>query len=169
MKIAYVDVDTQIDFLYPAGALYVPGAERIVPRVAELNREATAAGHVLIQTMDAHTEDDAEFAAWPHHCVAGTLGQRKPEVTVAPGAIRIEKRHVDCFTNPRMAEVVRELGVTEAVVYGVVSEICVRHAALGLLERGVKVRVETSAMRELSAEARERFYAEVRERGGSVG
>jgi nicotinamidase-related amidase len=59
--------------------------------------------------------------------------------------------------------------LTEAVVYGVVSEICVRHAALGLLERGVKVRVETSAMRELSAAARERFFAELRERGGVVG
>ena len=25
----YFDIDTQIDFLFPAGALYVPGAERL--------------------------------------------------------------------------------------------------------------------------------------------
>ena len=30
MKSVFFDVDTQIDFLYPAGALYVPGAESIV-------------------------------------------------------------------------------------------------------------------------------------------
>ena len=40
MKTAFFDVDTQIDFLYPAGALYVPGAERIVPAIAALNRYA---------------------------------------------------------------------------------------------------------------------------------
>ena len=31
MNTVFFDVDTQIDFLYPAGALYVPGAESIVP------------------------------------------------------------------------------------------------------------------------------------------
>ncbi len=30
-KTVFVDVDTQIDFVYPAGALYAPGAETIVP------------------------------------------------------------------------------------------------------------------------------------------
>ena len=38
----FFDVDTQIDFLYPAGALYVPGAEQIVGNVARLNRFAAA-------------------------------------------------------------------------------------------------------------------------------
>ncbi len=40
MKTVFFDVDTQIDFLYPAGALYVPGAETIVDRIAALNRFA---------------------------------------------------------------------------------------------------------------------------------
>ena len=30
MKTVFMDVDTQLDFLYPAGALYVPGAERLI-------------------------------------------------------------------------------------------------------------------------------------------
>jgi hypothetical protein len=29
MKTVFFDVDTQIDFLYPAGALYVPGGETV--------------------------------------------------------------------------------------------------------------------------------------------
>ncbi len=44
MKTAFVDVDTQIDFLYPSGALYVPGAGRLIPRIAELNRWAASQG-----------------------------------------------------------------------------------------------------------------------------
>ena len=33
----YFDIDTQIDFMFPAGALYVPGAEKLLPRIAQLN------------------------------------------------------------------------------------------------------------------------------------
>ena len=40
MKTVFFDVDTQIDFLYPAGALYVPGAEKVVEQIAALNRFA---------------------------------------------------------------------------------------------------------------------------------
>ena len=42
MTTLFFDVDTQIDFLFPAGALYVPGAERIVPAIARLNQYAAA-------------------------------------------------------------------------------------------------------------------------------
>src|SRR5580658_865687 len=68
MKTVFFDIDTQIDFVYPAGALYVPGAEYILPLVGELNRHAP----VLISTMDAHSEDDPEFQIFPPHCVVGT-------------------------------------------------------------------------------------------------
>ena len=168
MKTAYIDVDTQVDFVFPAGALYVPGAEAILARVGELNREAIAAGHLLISTVDAHTENDPEFQSWPHHCVAGSLGQRKPDVTVAKGAEVVEKQSVDCFTSPRMSALLAEHGVTDAVVYGVVTEICVKNAVQGLLDRGIRVRVVADAVKELDPAARDLFFEEVRARGGVV-
>src|ERR1700677_4355342 len=76
MKTVFFDIDTQIDFVYPAGALYVPGAENILPLVGELNRHAP----VLISTMDAHSEDDPEFQIFPHHCVVGPPAQHKPAI-----------------------------------------------------------------------------------------
>src|SRR5260370_2986065 len=72
MRTVFFDIDTQIDFMYPAGALYVPGAEGIVPAIQQLNQYARAHGIPVISTMDAHTEDDPEFKLWPHHCVAET-------------------------------------------------------------------------------------------------
>src|SRR5258706_8437794 len=74
----FFDIDTQIDFMYPSGALYVPGAERIVPVIAELNRKAP----IVISTMCLHSEDDSEFDVYGHHCVAGTIGQTKPAITL---------------------------------------------------------------------------------------
>lgn len=166
MKTAYFDIDTQMDFVFPSGALYVPGAEGILTRVGELNREAIAGGHLLISTMDAHSESDIEFKSWPHHCVTGTLGQRKPEITVVEGACRIEKQNVNCFTNPQVAELLASHAVTDAVVYGVVTEICVLHAVRGLLDRGIRVKVVSGAVKELDATARDLFFEEVRARGG---
>ena len=81
MSAVFFDIDSQLDFLYPAGALYVPGAEKIVPAIARLNRFAAERGIPVVSTTDAHTEDDPEFKVWPHHCVAGTWGQRKADAT----------------------------------------------------------------------------------------
>ncbi|MCX6610393.1 MAG: cysteine hydrolase [Acidobacteria bacterium] len=168
METVYIDVDTQMDFVVPAGALYVPGAERILAQVGKLNREAVSAGNLLIATMDAHSENDVEFKSWPHHCVVGSLGQRKAEQTIVKGMRVIEKQSVDCFTNPEMAEILRVEGVEEAVVYGVVTEICVLNAVRGLLDRGIRVRVVANAVKELNVDARDRFFEEVRGRGGII-
>ena len=82
MKTVFFDVDTQVDFVFPAGALYAPGAEKILPTVAKLNHYAAAHRIPLVSTMDAHSENDLEFRDWPHHCVVDTLGQRKPAATL---------------------------------------------------------------------------------------
>ena len=92
MRTVFVDVDTQLDFLFPAGALYVPGAERILAALGQLNRYAGAHGIPLLSTADAHAENDPEFAAWPPHCVAGTLGQRKPAATLLENRAVIPNR-----------------------------------------------------------------------------
>ena len=168
MQTLYLDVDTQQDFVFSSGSLYVPGAERILERVAQLNREAIAAGHLLIATMDAHRENDPEFAAWPHHCVKGALGQRKPEQTLVEGIQILEKQTINCFSNPHLDAMLRETGIRQAIIYGVVTEICVLHAARGLQDRGVHVTLIENATRELNTTAKDLFFAELRERGGLI-
>jgi len=168
MKTAFVDVDTQIDFLYPAGALYVPGAERLIPRITGLNRWAAARGIPVISTMDAHAENDLEFAAWPPHCVLGTLGQRKPESTLVEGQIFVRKQALDCFSSVEMEPAMARTGAGRYVVYGVVTEYCVRMAALGLLARGARVEVVTDAILHLDENARRAMFDEVARLGGDL-
>lgn len=155
MKALFLDVDTQLDFLYPAGALYVPGAEKIVPAIAALNGHAAAAGIPLLSTVDAHTENDPEFSAWPAHCVAGCLGQRKPAETLV-GQRLIEKQSTDCFTVPALASLIASLAVDRFVVYGVVTEICVLNAAVGLRRFGKPISIVADAVKELSSEGLQR-------------
>src|SRR5665213_1195112 len=79
---AFFDIDTQLDFMVPGGALYEPGAENLIPAVAALNRYAGEHKIPLISTTDAHPENSEEFRVWPPHCIVDTLGQRKPAATL---------------------------------------------------------------------------------------
>jgi len=185
MKTVFVDVDSQLDFLFPSGALYVPGGERIVPAIAQLNRFAAANGIPVVSTVDAHTEDDPEFRIWPHHCVAGTWGQRKAEDTLlarrvvipnrecpleVEGAqqIVIEKQTVDVFAAANLGRVIGKLGAERYVVYGVVTEICVLFAVRGLLKGGGQVVVVTDAVESLKAEDSARAIREITDGGGRL-
>ncbi|HWR49722.1 MAG TPA: isochorismatase family cysteine hydrolase [Bryobacteraceae bacterium] len=177
MKTVFFDIDTQIDFLYPAGALYVPGAERLLPQFAELNRFAEQQGITVISTTDAHAENDPEFKRWPAHCVAGTAGQHKPESTLlakrtvvptTPGKydvsgaqqIIIEKQELDAFTNPNLRPLLDELAADRYVVYGVVTEFCVRCVAMGLLRTGKRVEIVSDAIETLDEDHASRTLGE---------
>jgi nicotinamidase/pyrazinamidase len=185
MKTVFFDIDSQLDFLYPAGALYVPSAERIVPAIALLNRYAAQHGITVVSTTDAHAENDPEFAIWPPHCVAGTTGQHKAEATLlerrlvipnrecdlaledAPQIV-VEKQTVDVFAAPNLQLVVERLKADRYVVYGVVTEICVLFAVRGLLKTGKPVTVVTDAVETLQAEDGERALESIRAAGGTL-
>ena len=164
---AFFDIDTQIDFLFPAGALYAPGAERLVPTIAKLNRYAVEHGIALISTVCAHPEDAEEFRVWPPHSVLGTIGQLKPAATlVGEKQILFPKNELDPFSNPDLIPLLDSLGIEECTVYGVLTEHCVRHAAMGLLKTGRKVRLLTDAIHHLNETAAREVIAGFQAAGG---
>ena len=188
MKTVFFDVDTQIDFLFPAGALYVPGAEKIVKTLGALTRFAAANRLPIISTVDAHAENDPEFQTWKPHCVVGTAGQQKSGSTLlnqplvlstATGsldAIRprvadaaqiiVEKQMIDCFTNPNLRPLLDVMNANRYVVYGVVTEHCVRYAAFGLLETGARVEIVTDGINSLSASDEQDVLERFQSQGG---
>ncbi|MGC2333238.1 MAG: isochorismatase family cysteine hydrolase [Candidatus Acidiferrales bacterium] len=171
-KIVLWEVDAQADFMLPGGKLYVPGAEKIIPNIQRLVHAATDAGVFLVSSGDAHPEGDPEFQRFPPHCLAGTPGARiipeglvtnsrripndlsqpLPADILRSPQVVIEKQTLDVFDNPHTSELVERLGAdAEHVVFGVVTEYCVRCAAKGLLERGRKVSVVKDAIETLDA------------------
>ena len=185
MKTLFIDVDTQFDFMYPAGALYVRQAERLIPTIAELNRYAAARAILVISTVDAHAENDAEFTKWPPHCIAGTLGQQKAAATLLdkrtvvptrPGEyalngaqqVILEKQALDLFTNPNLTAILTSVKPDRCIVYGVVTEYCVRCAAMGLLRFPGRVELVTDAIQTLKEEDGRRTVDEFVAAGGQL-
>ncbi len=163
MKTVFFDIDTQIDFLFPAGALYARGAEKTIATVSKLNHYAGKHSIPVISTMDAHSENDPEFLNWPPHCVVDTVGQQKPASTLlekrviipnslcsfdvsAAGQTLLEKQTFSAFSNPNLKLLIDHFAAHRYVVYGVVTEVCVKFAAFGLLETGMRVEIVTDAI-----------------------
>jgi nicotinamidase/pyrazinamidase len=188
VKTVFFDVDTQIDFLFPAGALYVPGAEKMVETFGALTRFAAGNGLQIISDADAHTENDPEFESWKPHCVVGTAGQQKVANTLRnqplvlssrpgsldvirsriPGAAQIivEKQALDCFTNPNLHPLLNLIGADRYIVYGVVTEYCVQCAAFGLLQTGAQVELVTDAIKSLSVSDEQDVLQRFQSQGG---
>ena len=187
-NLVFWEVDTQADFMLPGGKLYVPGAERLLPNIRRLTDAARKGRVLLVSHGDYHAKDDPEFKTFPPHCIKGTPGAAYvPEAltekvfTVPNDAtatlprnfsqyqqIHLEKQTLDIFESRHADELVKRLGDdAEFVVFGVVTEYCVRLAAKGLLERGRRVLVVRDAIETLKDEDGERAVAELRTLGAN--
>ena len=185
-NVIFWEVDTQADFMLPGGTLYVPGAERLLPNIRRLTDAARQGRVFLVSHGCFHTKDDPEFKTFPPHCIQGTPGsayvtealtQKVVTIPNEPTAalprdlkqyqqILLEKQTLDIFESRHAAELVKRLGDdVEFVVFGVVTEYCVRFAAKGLLERGHRVSVVKDAIETLKAEDGERAVAELQALG----
>ena len=180
----FFDIDTQVDFMLPHGALYVPGAEVLIANLVRLMSLARERGIPVISSADAHSPDDPEFAIWPAHCVAGTPGQRRiPETqfenpTIVPcrpgafcpperwsGQTVLEKVTYNTADNPNFDAVLRSLGRRQAVVFGVATEFCVRASALALRERGQAVDLVVDSIQAITEEGGRKALREMAEAG----
>lgn len=169
--LVFLDVDTQVDFMYPSGALYVPGAETIIPNLQRLMTYAREHGIPVLSSADAHQPDDPSFAQWPPHCVVGTPGQRRiPEtefskqvvISNQPGAfspprewsgqfvIEIEKTDYSVAGNPNFDAIIAALGPCHFVVFGVATEYCVRDSVLALRALSLPVDLVTDAIKPIT-------------------
>ena len=82
--------------------------------------------------------------------------------------ILLEKQTLDIFESRHADELVERLGPNvEFVVFGVVTEFCVRFAAKGLLERGRRVSVVRDAIETLNSEDGKRAVAELQALGAT--
>ena len=185
-KQVFWEVDTQADFMLPGGKLYVPGAERLLPNIQRLTDAARNGRVFLVSHGCYHSPNDPEFSTFPSHCLKGTQGAdfvpqaltdkvitvpndpeaKLPDELSPYQQILLQKQTLDIFESLQADALVKRLpSDAEFVVFGVVTEYCVRFAAKGLLDRGRHVSVVSDAIETLSAEAAENTTAELRALG----
>jgi nicotinamidase/pyrazinamidase len=188
-RVVFWEVDTQADFLLPGGKLYVPGAEKLIPNLRRLVDAAREGRVFLVSDACVHTLEDEEFKVWPPHCLRGTPGAQIIPETLAEnfhlipnraGALLpadlgkfqqviLEKQTLDAFDNPNTEAVLERLDrEAEFVIFGVVTEYCVRCAASGLLDRGRRVAIVSDAVETLNPADGQRTLEELTARGARL-
>ena len=185
LDLALWEVDTQADFMLPGGKLYVPEAEKLLPRIRKLTDMARAGRSFLVSHGCYHAPDDPEFKVFPPHCLKGTPGSAYVPEALTDSVVRVpndatelpkdlwqfkqvllEKQTLDIFQSRHAGNLVQRFPQeTEFLVFGVVTEYCVRLAAKGLLERGRKVSVVEDAIKTLNPEEGKRALAELQQMG----
>lgn len=188
-KVVLWEVDAQADFMLPGGRLYVPGAEKLIPHMRRLVDRAIKRSVFLVSSGDAHAANDSEFQTFPPHCVKGTPGANivseglaekyltipndaafrlPPDLLNYPQVV-LEKQTLDVFDNPHASTLVERLGSEpEYLVFGVVTEFCVRCAAKGLVARGRKVSIVRDAIESLESDEGRRALEELQELGAGL-
>jgi nicotinamidase/pyrazinamidase len=188
-KIIFWLVDAQEDFMTPGGKLYVPGAEKLLGNIRRLTDAARQDRVLLVSHGCIHAEDDPEFAQFPPHCIRETPGAKLvPEAlaekfVVVPNEaaaklpddlaqiqqIVLEKQTLDIFESRHAQALLDRLPrEAEFIVFGVVTEYCVRLAAKGLLERGRRVAVVSDAIETLNKAEASRTMAELKALGAET-
>jgi nicotinamidase-related amidase len=136
-KKALIVIDMLNDFLDPGGSLYMGAQSReIIPFVAERIAAFRASGQRVIFVCDAHAADDPEFRAFPAHAVQGSWGAGIiPELTPAPGDLRVDKTRHSAFDDTNLDDLLRQAQVEEVHLVGVVTSICVHATVKDLFHR----------------------------------
>ncbi|MFK4066495.1 isochorismatase family protein [Streptomyces sp. NPDC029674] len=110
----------------------VPDAERLLDRVHGLLARARENGALVVQLQndgEPGTPDEPGTPGWELHLPLDT----------GRGELLVRKTVDDGFAESRLEELLRDAGVRELAVCGVMSEMCVRATASTALELGFRV------------------------------
>ena len=169
-RTALIVVDIQNDFADPAGALAVPGAERVITAANELIATAQAAGAFVVYTQDWHPARTPHFVTdggpWPVHCVAGTSSaELHPDLRLTGGPVvrkgeggedgysGFTMRRADGEEQPtELAALLRERAIGRVVVVGLATDYCVRATALDAVALGFEAVVPERAVAAVNLE-----------------
>lgn len=141
-NVGVIVVDMLNDFIREDGALYCGVNQHFVDTMAK-HVKMTSADALKMPTIfvcDSHDENDKEFEMFPKHCVKGTEGaeiidELKPFVDEN---LVVPKTRYSGFYGTQLDGILKGLGVTELIIMGVCTDICVMHTCADARNRDYK-------------------------------
>jgi ureidoacrylate peracid hydrolase len=142
-RTAIVVVDMINEFCKPGGKMVLPGYETLVPPQLAVIEAARQAGAPVIWVHDSHRRNmrrDREFVKRTPHGTEGTwateiiedLGAREDEIHVI-------KHRYSSFFQTDLDLVLKDMLIDQLVVFGVVTNICVRSTVHDAFFNGYEV------------------------------
>lgn len=136
---ALVVVDMENEFCRPDGVYYLgPEVRGIIEHAAALIERCRRNKIPIIYVRSVRYPEDPVFTRFGrgHYLIEGTEGPViVDEIAPHPGDPVVDKHTHDCFHNTEMGSALQRMGIDaethHVMVIGVMSNVCVYHAALG--------------------------------------
>lgn len=143
---ALLVVDMQREFVTPGGPMWVPHAQRILPRIASLASTCRALNIPVVLTaatyLRAHPNDTKAFCA---PVLGGALAEGSPGVEVSrdllePGDYVVRTKYTyNAFSGTELDARLRGHGVRTVIVTGTLTNYCCESTARGAFDLGYHV------------------------------
>ena len=142
-RTAVIVVDMINEFCKPGGLMVLPGYETLVGPQRSVVEAARAAGVPVVWVRDSHRCDmrrDREWLKRTPHCIEGTWGTRViDDLGARDGDIDVIKHRYSGFFQTDLDLVLKDMMVDQLVIFGVVTNICVRSTVHDAFFNGYEV------------------------------
>jgi len=154
MNQALLIIDMVNDFVHPKGVLYSPLSSKTIPFIKRRLEEARTEGTKVFYICDTHIQEDREFNLFPPHCIEGIWGADIiDELKPKNGERIIHKRRYSGFLGTDLDILLKELDITQLIITGVVTNICVLYTAYDARMLGYEVIIPRNCVTSFSEEA----------------
>jgi nicotinamidase-related amidase len=160
-----IDIDTQRDLFLADGCACIRNHRRILARIRRIIAWARSNKIPVISTCEVYCGNGNGNGEY--RCIDGTDGQKKIRYTLLRNRVSfpadgntdlptdllqryrqiiLHKRCVDPFDEPRIERLLSEVRAEEFILIGASTEGSVQATALGLLQRGKRVKIVVDAL-----------------------
>lgn len=148
-RTAVLVVDMIRDFCDEDGLMPLPGAERLYPVQNAIIDAARVRNAMVGWVVDCHrpgVRQDREFLKRTPHCIEGTQGvEVMPQLERDAGDFLFVKRRYSAFFGTDLDLTLRDNQIDTLIVFGVVTNICVRSTVHDAFFNGYRVVVPHDA------------------------
>ena len=137
-KSALLVIDMQKYFCDESSIPFVPSAPAIVPKIKQLAGEYAAKNLPVIFTRQMNTPEDAGMMSkWWKHTISpeSDLSKIIPEFNTENSYV-LNKTQYDAFYNTELENFLKEKGITQLIITGLLTHLCCESTARGAFIRG---------------------------------
>lgn len=144
-KAAVVVVDMVNDFCKPGGKMVLPGFETLVGPQLSVIEAARRRGIPILWVHDTHRKNmrrERAFLKRSPHCEEGSWGiEIVSELNARDDDIHVTKRRYSSFFQTDLDLTLKDMLIEQLVIFGVVTNICVRSTVADAFFNGYEVLV----------------------------
>ncbi len=145
--IALLVVDMQKYFLHPDEHAFVPSGPEVVPNILKIMKSCLGKEIPVILSRHVNTKEDAGMMGVRWHELIKENDPRSEiiEKIASMGGELLKKSQFDCFYETDLEQKLKDAGIRQLIITGVMTNLCVESTARSAFIKGFEVVIPVDA------------------------